>query len=238
MKIVGLVSWYDEKPDFLAACVASMASFVDHVVAVDGAYIMYPGGKAQSPTGQVEAIRETARACHLGCTVHEPQERWGGNEVEKRAFMFSLAETVAKDANDWYFVLDADEVVSEVGMDVRETLLTSEHDVGQVTCWQHRGHYEPQERPFVSEMVEQQQLRKFFRAIPGLTVTLNHYTYVVPDGRHMWGMGGPVPLEQPEDMPLLKVEHRNKGRDLWRAQQARSYYERRDELKIETQETT
>ena len=233
MRIVGLLSFYDEKPGWLAAAVASMAPFADHVVAVDGAYAAYPGGRARSPVGQSEAICDTARACQVGCTVYEPQTVWAGGEVAKRAFMFRLAEAITT-PDDWYFVLDADEVVSEVGLDVPATLVATEHDAAQVTCWQHRGHYEPQERPFVTDLVEQQQLRKFFRAIPGLTVAVNHYTYILPDGRHLWGHG--VPLEPAEGMAELKVEHHTKGRDLWRANQSRCYYERRDEQQLERQE--
>jgi hypothetical protein len=233
MRIIGLISWYDEKPEWLAAAVASMAPFVDHVVAVDGAYMAFPGGKARSPAGQAEAVREAARACKLGVTVHEPQERWGGGEVQKRSFLFRLAETVSRDENDWYFVLDADELVTDVGVDVRATLMDTGQDVGQVTLWEHRGHYDPDERPFVSDMVEQQPARRFVRAVRGLTVLGNHFTYVTPDGRQLWGAGTQVPLELPEDLAKVLVEHRNKGRDLCRAEQAKGYCDRRECLDLE-----
>jgi hypothetical protein len=232
LRIIGLISWWDEKADWLGAAVASMAPFIDHVVAVDGAYAHYPGGKGQSPTGQAEAIRETARACRIGCSIHEPQERWGGNEIEKRAFLFHAGELVSQSQNDWYFILDGDELVTEVTCEVRKVLMDSDHDVGRVTCWTNRDHLEPRERSFLSETTENYPIRKFCRAIPGLTVVENHYTYVTPDGRYLMANSQIHPEEQPEEL-AIKVEHRNRARDLKRNADAKAYYDRREELGLE-----
>lgn len=232
MRIVALLSWYNERPDWLAAGVASLAPFADHIIAVDGAYFLYPDGKRNSPSGQAEAIRETARAVGLGCTLFEPQERWLGNEVEKRSLMFRLGETVAT-PEDWYFVLDGDEVVSDIGCDVKAKCAETQHDCGEVAFWRHRDHYKPEQMPFVTSMVEEHNIRVMFRAIPGLRVEGNHYTYVTPDGRRLWGNPADAPVEPVEDFTDIRIQHRTKERDLWRADEARKYYARRDELNIE-----
>lgn len=231
MRVFALISWYNERPDWLAASVTSLAPFVDHVVAVDGAYALFPEGRGQSERGQAEAIRETARAAGMGVTIHEPNRLWEGNEVQKRSYMFELVETMAKLDDDWYFVLDGDEVVTDHAQ-VKDKMAASKLDVAQACLWEHREHCAPGERPFVSAMVEQQLIRVMFRAVAGLRVIRNHYTYVDGRGRALWGTGSP-PMEPAESFSDVKIEHRNKGRDLWRADGALEYYKKRDALNVE-----
>lgn len=227
--IVGLLSWYEERPAWLSATVASLAPFCDHLVAVDGAYALFPGGRARSCMEQAEAIRETAAAVGLGCTVHEPRSRWMGNETEKRALMFRLGEAVTA-PEDWYFVVDGDEVVTDPGVGLRDALASSSLDVGEVTLWRRRPQESPEDRPFASPLVESHSHRMFFRAVRGLTVGRKHYQYVTPDGRFLWGDG---PCAPALDLSTVRVEHRNGERDRARAADSRGYYERRDALNIE-----
>lgn len=231
MRILVLLSFYDERPEWLSACVASCAKFADHVVAVDGAYGLYPDGAPASPAGQAEAIWHTAGALGMGVTLLAPQTVWAGNEVHKRSTMFALAETIAA-SDDWYFVMDADQVVSDVRCDLKARLEATDLDAGEVMFWCHREQHDPQERPFVSPMLERQgAVRVLFRAIPGLRVQGRHYQYVTPDGRILWG---DYPTERAEDLQDdIHIEHRCHLRDLGRAKAARDYYRRRDELKIE-----
>jgi hypothetical protein len=42
MSVVGLISWWDESPTWLAASITSLGRFCDHVVALDGRYALYP----------------------------------------------------------------------------------------------------------------------------------------------------------------------------------------------------
>jgi hypothetical protein len=44
-KIWGLLSWYDESPSWLAEAVASFAPMLDGLIAVDGAYALYPDAR-------------------------------------------------------------------------------------------------------------------------------------------------------------------------------------------------
>jgi hypothetical protein len=229
VRIVGLLSWYNENPAWLGAAVTSLAPFASHVVALDGAYVLYPGHQPRSPGGQSTAIAEAARAAGMGCTIHEPATCWTGNEVEKRDAMFRLAETVSE-PDDWYFVLDGDEVVTSAPADLAVRCEKTALDVAEVTHWQYRKHYEPHERPFVTDFKEQRHMRLMFRAIRGLRVIGRHYDRSTPDGRNLWGEGASEPAE---DFSDVRVEHRKDSRDLYRNNDAKIYYKRRDELNVE-----
>lgn len=230
MRIVGLLSWYDESPAMLAAAVTSVAPLVDHIVAVDGAYILFPEAQPASPADQANTIRDVALAHNLAVTVHHPNARWLGNEVEKRTFMFRLAEAVTT-SDDWYYVMDADEQVTHVHCDHRAILASTSHDTAEVSYWWHRPHKTPGAYPFPTPLREQQGITKFFRAIPGLHCHGNHYWYRTPDERTLWHPGRPA--EEPENLRDIRVQHRNQERDLWRQQQAAGYYKRRDDNHIE-----
>jgi len=229
MRVVALCSWYDEKPSHLAGLVASLSGVADHIVAVDGAYALYPRGRAHSPSGQADTIRETARSLGIGCTIHEPQITWQGQEVEKRNFMFHLAERMTTN-DDWYLILDGDSLVTQVGYSLRDVLAQTEHDVAEVTMWRYREHFEPHERPFVTDAIEETPFRSMFRAIRGLSVVGRHYHYLTPDGRFLWGDGNVTPALS---LPAMRLQHRNEARDLWRAKAAKTYYDTRDKLGVE-----
>lgn len=232
-RVVALLSWFEEHEGALAACVASLGGAVDHVVAVDGAYALYPGGRAKSGAHQAEAIRETARALKMGCTIFEPQTVWRGNEVEKRSYMFRLAETLTTE-DDWYMVIDADELVTDWGgVNVKARLDETDKDVAQVTLWNRRPHL-PAEGPppFFNPLEQQEPLRMFFRAIRGLHVSGMHFHYKCPDGRFLWADGA-VEIAEPEQLLDVRVEHRSLSRDPTRRQDSQEYYNRRVKAGIE-----
>jgi hypothetical protein len=232
MRIIACLSWYDENPAWLAALVGSLKGIADHIVAVDGAYALYPNGKPHSPRGQAEVIREAARSIGAGCTIHEPLTVWWGNEVGKRDFMFHLAETVAKPNEDWYFIVDGDEIVTKCNLDLHAALAATEKDVGWVRLWNYRQHYEPHERPFVCDLVERSRIPKLFRAIPGLGVKDRHYHYVLPDGRYLW-CDGREQMANGDYYDDLSIEHRQNSRDLWRDKDRQDYYSKREATNIE-----
>jgi hypothetical protein len=236
-RIIGLLSWYQESPVWLAATVASAAKVCDHLVAVDGAYFLYPDGRNRSGSEQAAIITDTATACGMGATVHTPQSTWEGNEVEKRSFMFRLAETVAQ-PDDWYFVLDGDEVILDIPDDFKARLAATDLDVGEVTFWEHQ---DPQQDPKLAKAARQFEwsghhrypIRILFRAIPGLKVEGNHYTYITPDGRLLWGNQVESQQEPALDCRDLLIEHRTHLRDLARRADAQRYYKTRDATGIE-----
>lgn len=237
-RIIGLLSWYSESAVWLAQTVASAAKCCDHVVAVDGAYGLYPEGRNRSSAEQGAIITDVAAGYGMGVTVHTPKDRWHGNEVEKRSFMFALAETIAEPNVDWYFVLDGDEVILDVPSDFRHRLATTDLDAGEVTFWEHQ---DPQQDPKLAAAARQFEwsghhrfpIRTLFRAIPGLRVETNHYTYKTPDGRLLWGNEAEAEQVPALDCQDVLIEHRTHLRDLARRNAARDYYKRRDAAGIE-----
>jgi hypothetical protein len=237
-RVIGLLSWYSESAVWLAATVASAASVCDHLVAVDGAYMLYPEGRNRSSSEQAAIITDTATACGVGVTVHTPQTVWEGNEVEKRSFMFALAETIAEPERDWYLVLDGDEVIVDVPSDFKARLAATDCDAGEVTFWEHQ---DPHQDPKLAEAARQFEwsghhrypIRTLFRAIPGLRVEGNHYTYVAPDDRILWGHQADASQVEALDCRDLVIEHRTHLRDLARRADAQRYYSNRNAAGIE-----
>src|SRR6266498_603798 len=64
VRIYGLLSWYDERQDWLAAAVTSAAKLCDGIIAVDGAYALFPDSLRHPTSGaeQAATILETALA--------------------------------------------------------------------------------------------------------------------------------------------------------------------------------
>lgn len=228
MNLVGIVSWYDELAEWLSASITSIVQHcgVTHIVAVDGAYHAFPEGIARPRSGgeQYAAIIETCNALGVGCTIYSPNEAWAGGEVEKRSYGFRLAEGVAEAGVDWYMVMDADQVVTSCG-DLKNELEMSHLDVGQVMFWERNGLQDPTWAP----------VRCLFRALPGLEVRMNHYTYVTQDGRRLWG---DEPGLAPPVLTSVEIEHRTWLRPRARKLRQEAYYERRNRLGLERATTS
>lgn len=232
-KIVALLSWYDEEAEWLAATIASLARcHIDHLVAVDGAYHLYPGGRPRSDAQQAALIVELCYGLGIGLTLHQPDIVWTGNEVEKRSYMFKLAETLTTE-NDWYWVIDADEVATHPIDDLHHQLANTPHDVAETILYERQ----PANTPATHTMPLETgtSFRCFFRALRGLHVTGNHWTYKTPDGRVLWG--DHTTHHQPEpaaEIACLRIQHRTQQRRTERARNQFDYYRRRRELAIET----
>lgn len=220
MKLIAILSWYDEPAEWLAACVASLCKAgVEHVVAVDGAYAAYPEASLNPRSGaeQHAAILETCHAMQAGSTVYSPFEAWQGNEVEKRSYGFRLAEQVAE-SGDWYWVMDADQVVIR-SSGLLDDLASTPLDVAESWFYERNALNDP----------TRFSLRNLFRAIPGLRVVGNHYTYMTMDGRRLWGDG----RLEPSLITRAEVEHRTWLRPRARQQKQNDYYRRRDMIGAE-----
>lgn len=236
-KIIALLSWYDEDPSWLVASLASLSKLgVDHVVALDGAYILLPEGKNVSPPEQHSAIVEICLGMGVGLTLHVPDNVWVGNEVEKRSFLFQLGEQIARPNKDFYFVVDADEVMKDCPGDVKKRLAESKFDAARVTLLNRKPPSTGQEHEFAWDPNSKVALPKFFRAIPGLRVVGNHYTYALPDGRKLWGQGDGMTSGLVEDylnLEDLTIDHRTATRDKYRRKLQCDYYDRRERMNIE-----
>ena len=240
-----MLAWYSESPTWLAHTVSSLSKAdVAHVVAVDGAYALYPGAheRPSSSVEQTEAIVETARGVGIGCTVHAPAHPWWGNEVEKRTFMFRAGNLVAEPFVDWFLCIDADEVVHKSPPDLLQRLSTSCHDVAGVTlCNTHDPHATEAKSMALRDVswgtTEQQGLRVLLRALPSLRVEGTHAFYVgeneAGDTVHLRATSDLPSLAAAEPILDLKIEHRHEFRDLHRREQALAYYELRDRLNVE-----
>ena len=225
MKLIALLSWYDEPSWCLAELVASVAEAgADALVAVDGAYALYPQGRAQSPSEQAQVIQAGAQGTGLELLLHLPREVWFGNEIEKRTFTFQLAQTIAQPEEDWFWILDADEVITE-SQGLREALEQTKEQAASV---------------MMEEVMDGSRsgilpMRKFFRAQrQPIYLEHNHFTFRGDDGRLLY-QGFQTPSEQlvpAEHLAFMRFDHRN-GRSDARIQAAQTYYDRRKQLSAE-----
>lgn len=221
MKIIGLLSWYEEPAPWLAECVAGLAQLCDHLIAVDGPYARFPGSTRKPASGseQADTIARTAAGAGIGCTIHVPREPWWGNEVEKRSFMFDLAMTMAQPGVDWLVRVDADEVFTTIPSDTRALLDKTNRDVAEVTMWE-RGVDDGQDSQF--------PIRVAFRALPGIRVQQAHYVVTVPDedGGTRVLVGNDTVHQAELALPLwdVRLEHRTRQRSAMRRALKDQYY--------------
>jgi len=238
MRLIGLLSWYAERPSWLAACIASYrVAGIDHLVALDGAYALFPGGTARSAGVEADALVEICNAHDIGLTLVRPATTWAGNEVEKRTSLFRHADAIAVAHEDWYVVIDADELVTRALDGWRDRLAETELDCAELLLWEREDRdTEPRaqvDRVLRVEPRSRAPIRKLFRAIPGIRCVGNHYTWVTPDGRQLWGSRVRVPgLDLTDE---LHVEHRTQYRGLLRRDASHAYYRLRDAAGIEAE---
>lgn len=220
MKIVALLSWFDEEPAWLERCVTSLTLLpVDHLIALDGAYGLFPDGKPSSGRKQANAIKTAAKDAGITVDVYQPLKTWS-TELVKRDYLFRMAEQKTE-PTDWYFVIDSDEYVDHVG-NTREILGTS-FDVAAVDL-QEPGH--------PHGTIHYATHPKFFRAIRGLHCDTAHFRYRTPDGRLLWGDAVRDRCE-PRQMTPMRVIHKTRLRPAARRARADKYYEDRDALGLE-----
>ncbi len=239
MKVIAALSWYDESPSWLASCIASIAPHVDHVVAVDGAYAHYPDARARSERIQAETIIATCEALSVGCTLYRPATYWVGGEVEKRSAMFRLCQAHRESFDDWYWIIDADCIVTTCPSDLRARLSETELNAVEVMLYERRdwlGDHEEVAQTMSLPTSVQQKMRMIFRALDDMQVVGTHYTYggfdANGDWHYTWGSNaiGPDPADVFAD---VIVEHRSIWRDKYRKDNAQAYYNVRDELGLE-----
>lgn len=220
----------------LAACVSSLAGVVDHIIAVDGAYMLYPHGQSASDPSQLRVIEEIARGLRIGFTAHVPAQVWAGNEVEKRNHALRLAEAVTS-PDGWYFIHDGDCVVTYIAPDWFDKLdEIARDDWGTITVAVRETRPIPGYIPDPTEGYA--PVRLMYRALRGMQYGPTHWTITAPDPDSpdericFWGDSHLYPVDPYDAGHLIKVDHR-KERPEYRDLSARKYYAIRDRLGIE-----
>lgn len=247
-RVTGLLIYYDEPLELIAAHVASLSGVIDHLVAVDGAFGHYPGATPSSDPEQTRLISEICSGLRIGLTLHVPSEVWIGNEVEKRNHSLALAEAVTRE-DGWYVSMDMDEIVTHVSHDWFEQLAQAARD-GYSSA--EIGIRETRQLPgMVVDSVQPDTwnpIRNVYRAYRGLQYGPAHFILHAPFKNAVdkpWGMveieeeslciRGPneyEPLPSFDATHLLKFDHRQERPD-WRNVAKRQYYERRGQLGFE-----
>lgn len=253
MKVYALLSHFDESVDHLTRCVTSLKGFADVIVALDGAYATFPDARAQSDSGQDEALHKAARDAGLAYSIKVSHGLWA-SEVEKRAALFELGRKAGATPDDWLLIIDGDMGLAEFTADARDRLAATELDVADVN-WH--------DVQVNGVKCSTQCFRSLFRALPGLTVERTHYLYTVPtapcfrcggtsgmgyDGgacqtchgaparRFLWHVpSGHISPEPALDLTdAVTLHHYNSQRDPDRKSRALRYYRARDDAHLES----
>lgn len=109
-RVIGLLSYWDESPTWLAATIASLGRVCDHIVALDGRYALFGDTRVASPQEQADAISHAAYGAGVGLTLVQPR-RVFLDEMDKRTALFQHGLADAEIGTDWFLILDADEVL-------------------------------------------------------------------------------------------------------------------------------
>lgn len=220
MKIIALLSFYAERPDWLANYAASIATTgIRHIVALDGAYARFPDATASSGTASHTALHTECADHGIDLTLRVPAAPFAGDEIAKRNALYQLAESVSTDGEDWYLVLDADEWVTYSHPDLHDQVAALQVDAASVLITTRTS---PLDRhPDDPTII----YRRLLRANHGLRVVGQHWKNVMPNGvRYFTGQvrsdEGPV--------LTLNVDHMTKLRDTERRHRAGTYYTQRD----------
>ena len=223
MKIIAMLSFYDEDPALVAACIASVTEVgATHLVAVDGAYRLFPDGRPVSAWRTIDAV-SSCTSVGLGLLLYSPTVTWINNEVGKRSVMLGLAMAIAE-PGDWLMVVDSD-YIFERYVNLHDLLSRVDEDVVEVGFYDAR---HPDGLPLIYEA------SLIMRAVPGLRMGDNHYTYISPSGREntiLRAGGGDAASYDATDTIL--VRHDVHQRDPERRARQTKYYEQRDQLGIE-----
>lgn len=193
VRLIALLNFYDEPLDILEACVGSLA-FCDQVVALDGAYALFPAGQEFSPPGSTALLLKHG-AIYGTC--------FGKTEVEKRNRLLDIGKQIASE-EDWFLVIDADMVVTSVPSNLKHVLENTDCDVG--TYWLKDPVYGGRH-----------PIRYLFRAADDLYIKTTHYGYRRGD-TWLWEHGG-LPAVETD----LIIEHRGHLRSKERNARADEY---------------
>lgn len=250
MKIIGCLIWYDEQPSMLGAAVQGLAQVADEIIAVDGAYALFPKAKTRSHPNQAETILRAAETAGVGCTIHRPSQLFFGNEIEKRNLSLKLAAPFCEEG-DWILVWDGDYHTMRCDPEiVRAELAATDCLAATYTLLEGRDYMSGEDEAlekFARESYVSTEWTLFTRGIyrwaPDLHYEKAHFlmngTY---EGRKVWVYGPDlIPGAHPDEIGCqalnlgrsLVVYHRRDERPFARREAANGYYRVRDATGIE-----
>lgn len=241
MKLIAILSWWEESPSWLMATVMSLPRLgVSHVVAVDGAYPGIEGATRWSGMEQSEAVSLAADAAGIGLTLHRPDDLL--SERDKRSVCFDLAIAVGTPMRDWVTVIDADEVVVVEADMPRQLAGTDLHVAGAklveaIDPAATEGKNNTPQTPGIYRALDlnhrgEHWQSRFFRLMPEMWVQDTHYSYHGRDDTgKVWNLrpdiggasvGEPCQVFMPEIPPFF--EHRDPWRTAYRKRIKTDYY--------------
>lgn len=237
----------------LATAAAGLGKVADEIIAVDGAYAMFPSATVRSHPEQAEAIIRACETEDVGVTVHRPRQLFFGNEIEKRNLSLQLAAPFCQDG-DWILVWDADYHAHNINpAGIRHKLETTRRLAATYTILESIDYMggEPERLELALRAPADTRFtigtRGVYRWAPDLRYENAHFlmkgTY---DGVERWVYGpdlvggktlgwedGDEFVSSESLGKDLVVYHRRNERPLVRQQSAEEYYRRRDLAGIE-----
>lgn len=223
MKLIGLLSWYDEPLEMLERSISDIARCgVTHLAALDGAYAAFPDGRPSSHPDQALMIRRTCAAHGVQLLIGAPSEVWKDGEPQKRSALFDLGYTFEPTPEDWFFVMDADQTVDRPS-DVTSWLASRSGDVVDTLLYEH-------DDLRFDDATRRRFVRNLFRCNPGIYVDpSNHWTYKDAQDRILWGMHS---IKADGIAPIV-LHNWSRERTPQRADQREAYYNRRAAEQLE-----
>jgi hypothetical protein len=228
VRLVALLSWFDEPVELLTLALdGARRAGCSAVVAVDGRYEHFPSNGDVSAAEQRAVIDAACRHHGMDLTLHVAGP-WDG-EPSKRTQLFGLALAVS-DPGDWWLILDADTIVTDVQDEFLFALAAVEDDAALVRVVDVEARRA--KRPDWPVEVD---FRLLYRAQPMAVIGTHHYDYTrLSDGQPLWRGGsgadeadGVVPATNLAE--YMTVEHRPAARDPGRLFQKMQSYTARDE---------
>lgn len=243
MKIIALLSAYDESPSWLTTVVAGVARFCDAIVYVDGGYALYPGARPRSMPEQAEAVIAASEAADLELILHRPKDIWWGNEVEKRNQTLDLAGTIATPDQDWVVVFDADMHLMKCNPEgVRWDLENTKFDVATMTVQESHDMLADEDYAAAAQVMQidhewNSKQRLIYRWHPTLRYGPAHWCVSRRRGTKQKWLWGPSDLNLAPACDMLAnlvTYHRSGERLYLRRQAAQAYYAARDARQAES----
>lgn len=212
MKITAGLCWFDEPCELLDRCVRSLAGVADEVVALDGAWDLFPGAEpGGSGHEQQRAIRVAAKDVGLRALIAAPLFVYE-SQIAKRAALMQYARR----DSDWVLVVDADDYLEPPAGDVRAALTETDLDVAEILASYRIG-----------RRAATRPVRRLFRSSTGVTVTGAHNGYRAADGRWLHAPSN-IATEPALDLTgVLRLAHDSSARPAGRRAAMECYYEAR-----------